>query len=49
MKSLEYSKWGNFKCVIEKAKESCKNSYINVLDHFTKDSKMVKAGVLLKR
>lgn len=42
---LEYSKWGNFIKVIDKAKESCKNSNINVLDHFADVGKMVKAGV----
>ena len=42
---LEYSKWGNFIKVIEKAKESCKNSDNNVLDHFADVGKMVKAGV----
>ena len=42
---LEYSKWGNFIKVIDKAKESCKNSHINVIDHFADVGKMVKAGV----
>lgn len=42
---LEYSKWGNFIKVIDKAKESCKNSDNNVLDHFADVGKMVKAGV----
>ena len=44
---LEYSKWGNFIKVIYKAKESCKNSYINMLEHFAdvgKTSKMPNGG-----
>ena len=45
MTKLEYSKWGNFVKVIDKAKESCKNSNINVIDHFADVGKMVKAGV----
>ena len=45
MTMLEYSKWGNFVKVIDKAKESCKNSNINIIDHFADVGKMVKAGV----
>ena len=45
MTMLEYSKWGNFIKVIDKAKESCKNSDNNILDHFADVGKMVKAGV----
>ena len=44
---LEYSKWGNFTKVIDKAKESCKNSNINALEHFAdvgKTSKMPNGG-----
>lgn len=41
---LEYTKWGNFKRVVEKAKEACKNSDINVLDHFAGVGKMVELG-----
>ena len=49
MTMLEYSKWGNFVKVIDKAKESCKNSNINVIDHFADVGKMVKAGVADKK
>lgn len=48
MEMLEYSKWGNFEKVIDKAKESCKNSSLNVLDHFADVGKIVKAGVTSK-
>lgn len=41
MTMLEYSKWGNFVKVIDKAKESCKNSNMDVLDHFADVGKMI--------
>ena len=44
---LEYSKWGNFIKVINKAKESCENSNISTLEHFAdigKTSKMPNGG-----
>lgn len=41
---LEYSKWGNFKKVIEKAKQACENSDFNTLDHFADVGKMVPLG-----
>ena len=44
---LEYSKWGNFIKVIDKAKKTCKNSDINVLEYFAnvgKTSKMPNGG-----
>ena len=44
MTVLQYTKWGNFKKVIEKAKESCKGSEINVSDHFADVGKMVELG-----
>ena len=34
MTMLEYSKWGNFKNVINKAKEACKGSDIAEAEHF---------------
>lgn len=41
---LEYTQWRNFLNVIEKAKESCKNSGNDVIDHFADISKMVQLG-----
>ena len=44
---LEYAKWGNFIKVIDKAKQSCENSDINVFEHFAdvgKTSKMPNGG-----
>ena len=48
MVMLEYSKWGNFIKVIDKAKDACKNSNINTLDHFADVGKIVKAGATSK-
>lgn len=48
MKMLEYSKWGNFVKVIEKAKEACNNSEISIDEHFADVSKIVKAGAASK-
>jgi DNA-damage-inducible protein D len=39
---LEYSKWGNFNKVIDKAKEACINSDVNVNYHFADVSKTIK-------
>ena len=38
---LEYSRWGNFVKVIEKAKEACRNSQFDIDDHFADVGKMV--------
>ena len=42
MKVLQYSKWQNFKKIIEKAKETCKNSNIKLEEQFTDVSKLSK-------
>ena len=44
MPILQYSNWQNFEKIIHKAKMSCKNSDISILDHFIDVSKMVKIG-----
>ncbi len=41
---LGYDKWENFAKVIEKAKESCKNSNVDIDDHFPDVRKMVDIG-----
>lgn len=46
---LEYKKWGNFKKVIEKAKEACNNSKINVSNHFADVGKMIDLAKGAKR
>ena len=42
--ALEYAKWDKFLNVIEKAKESCKNSEQEIDDHFPQVAKMVTIG-----
>lgn len=42
MGMLEYSKWGNFTKVINKAKEACTNSNINLFEHFADVGKTIK-------
>lgn len=44
MHVLQYSNWQNFEKIINKAKMSCQNSDISILDHFIDVSKMVKIG-----
>ena len=44
MPVLQYSNWQNFEKIINKAKISCQNSNISVLDHFIDVSKMVQIG-----
>ena len=41
---LEYSKWGNFKNVITKAKEACKGSNIAQEEHFADVGRVLKVG-----
>lgn len=43
--ALEYGKWDNFKNVLDKAKDACKNSGNNVDDHFADVGKMVHVGI----
>jgi len=42
MGMLEYSKWGNFMKVIDKAKQSCENSNIASFEHFADVGKTIK-------
>ncbi len=46
---LNYTKWDNFLQVVEKAKNACKNSDQNTIDHFADVSKMVELGSGSKR
>jgi len=41
---LEYSKWGNFKNVITKAKDACKGSDIAQEEHFADVGRVLKVG-----
>ncbi len=43
-KVLEYTQWRRFEQVINKAKNACENSEINVFDHFADVGKMVSIG-----
>ena len=44
MTVLQNSNWQNLEKIINKAKISCQNSNISVLDHFIDVSKMVQIG-----
>jgi len=48
-KLLGYTQWRNLLNVIEKAKESCKNSNHEISDHFANVSKMVVIGLGTER
>ena len=43
-KVLGYKEWRKFEATINKAKDACENSNINVLDHFVGTDKMVVIG-----
>ncbi len=43
-KVLGYTEWRNFNVSIEKAKQSCKSSNNNVLNHFVDVNKMIEIG-----
>lgn len=49
MKVLNYSKWGNFIKVIDKAMEASKNSKMVIKDHFAGVGKMVQIGSTAER
>ena len=49
MVTLDYSKWDNFKNVIEGAKKACSNSNVIILNHFAEVGKMVEIGSGAKR
>ena len=49
MIALDYSKWDNFKNVIESAKNACNNSNVVILNHFAEVGKMVEIGSGAKR
>jgi len=42
--ALDYKQWRRFAQVIDKAKESCKSSGVNISDHFANIGKMVQIG-----
>ena len=46
---LEYTQWRRFENVITKSKLACKNSNINIDDHFANVGKMVEIGSNTKR
>lgn len=44
MTTLGYTKWGNFKNVINKAKEACKGSNMSISEHFADIGRVLKVG-----
>lgn len=46
---LGYSRWENFKNAINKAKDSCENSKFSIDNHFRDVTKIVEAGIALKK
>ena len=46
---LGYSQWRRFNEVIEKAKNACRSSKYNALDHFANIGKMVKTGDSMRK
>lgn len=46
---LNYKEWRKFENVINKAKNACQNSDVNILDHFVEVDKMVSIGSGAKR
>lgn len=48
MPLLEYNKWENFHKVIKRAMDTCKNSKINVSDHFP-DLKKILIYLIIKK
>ena len=46
---LEYAQWRRFENVIKRSKLACKNSNMNVDDHFTNIGRMVTIGSNTKR
>ena len=48
-KALNYTKWENFKKILESAKTACKISEQEVLDHFVEINKMINLAKGAKR
>lgn len=46
---LGYTKWDNFRKIIEEAKKACENAGISVADHFAEVGKMVKKLVFYEK
>ncbi|MGA9453256.1 MAG: DNA damage-inducible protein D [Verrucomicrobiia bacterium] len=44
MQVLEYDRWENFEAVLERAKEACAKSGVNVQNHFLETTQMVGIG-----